>query len=796
MSQSTRKATILTILLAAVFACGPRSPLATPGASTPAPIQTASPTPTPVPNPPGQIAFGSSTFTGDSQVVLMDLQTGNVSSLTAGYPGEYYRPVFSPDGGRLAMREEISMDGGGIAVMEVRMEGGRPAGSAPAEVFHGFADGPTWSPDGSRVAFVSTHETGNWTAYTADLFGSPPAQIPGIPQRATDLAWSPDGAWIAFSYYEDTAKQVKDLYKIHPDGTGLTRLTNTPDADESGAAWSPDSLQIAFSGRSRTEAVGQGDIYRMNADGSGLVRVTSDDASEFDPAWSPDGNQIAYTSTRHEANDGNYEIYLVNADGSGELRLTNNRTTDRWPTWRRTPAGTDYGVCAPEGEFAAHVTIPAGTRFTGPQEFTKVWRVRNSGACAWPPAGYGLRFGGGATMSGAAYLPVSGAIQPGDSVDMALPLVAPAASGSHSGSWVLFDNTGRAVPAGDGLPLTLSASVEVLAEGARVLPSPLYFLSDRSGRAQIWRMETDGATLAQITDETEGVRTFAVSAADGSIAFLSRTEIILVGRDGTGRRAIADIGERYAGGLAFSPDGRLAYALDGVRVFDPVSGEDRLLIADNDAASPADFAKYYPRAWSPDGSKLLVMIGRYEWAEAGILSADGALLASGEYSHMSAWTNDSQAVLLASAVYPMMGGMNPGLAKLSAAGASSALVSDSFVWWPCHRPDGRLAYFVSRPAGMEVTEYAVRMVSAAADGSGETPLLAAPLILDYRDSFTALWSADAETVLVWIYRKAAEAGELLLIPAGDQPPVFLMQQTGSFAWDDFPPDCAQCRGEA
>jgi Tol biopolymer transport system component len=786
MPKSARKYTLFFMLLAVAFACGPRTSAPTDTGPTPTPTTTVTPTPTAIPSPHGQIAYGSSTFTGDSQVVLMDLETGNVTNLTAGFAGEYYRPVWSPDGNRLAMREEISMDGGGIAMMDVRLEGGRPAGSAPVELFHGFGDGPTWSPDGNRVGFVSTYETGHWTAYTADLLGSAPVRIPGIPQNATDLAWSPDGTWIAFANYEESSHQIKDIYVIHPDGSGLTRLTNTPDADEDGPAWSPDSRQIAFSGRSRADTVGPRDIFRMNADGTNVVRVTTDPGSEFDAAWSPDGTQIAYTSTRNEVNDSNYEIYIINIDGTGELRLTNNRATDRWPTWRTAPAGTDYGDCAPSAAFIADVTIPAGTRFAGPQEFTKVWRIQNTGGCAWAPAGYGLRFGEGEIMGGAAYLPMPGAIQPGDTAELSMTLSAPAAPGGHSGTWVLFDNTGHPVPGPDGLPLALPVTIEVMPPSSAVLPNPIYFLSDRSGSEQLWRMAADGVTVTQITNEPAAITAYALSPDGGTIAFTSQNQLILIQRDGTDRRLAVDFGEDRGGSPAWSPDGRLAYARNGVRIYNPSTGEDQLLIANNALESPASFAAYFPREWSPDGSKLLVMIGRYEWAEAGILSADGAVLATSDYSNMYAWRNDSQAVYLASAVYPMMGGIVPGLQLLSASGATSTIVDSAFVWWPFHRPDDQLAYFVSRPAGLEVSAYNLQLVASAADGSGEHALRSAVLALDSRDSFSGQWWNDGSAFAVRIVRPASGVSEILLIPVGDDPFIFLMRDASGITWDPYP----------
>jgi Tol biopolymer transport system component len=789
MPRFIRKYALFLLLLAAAFACGPRTAIPTPGipASTPTPTIAASPTPTSIPSPHGQIAYGSSTEAGKSQVVLMDLQTGNVTSLTAGSGGEYYRPVWSPDGAWLAMREDISMDGGGIAVMRVNQEGGRPVGTPPSELYHGFADSPTWSPTGASVAFVSTEGSGGWTAYLKDLEGGPTAHIPGIPPHATDLAWSPDGTWIAFSNYDNPSKQIKDIYIIHPDGSGLTRLTNTPDADEDGPAWSPDSRQIAFSARDRTSTVGERDIYKMNADGTGVTRVTNDPASEFDPAWSPDGTQIAFTTTRHEVNDGNYEIYIINVDGTGELRLTNNLTTDRWPTWRNAPAGTDYGACAPSAAFVADVTIPAGTLFTGPQEFTKVWRIQNNGSCAWAPAGYGLRFGEGETMGGAAYLAMPGAIQPGDTIDLALALAAPDAPGTHAGSWVLFDNTGHPVAGPGGLPFALPVTVEVLPPSTSVLPSPLYFLSDRSGRTQLWRLETDGATFTQITNEPADVDSYAVKGDDGSIAYVSQNQLMLIRRDGTDRRVIVDFGSDHGGSPVWAPDGRLAYARGGIRLYNPSTGADGLLIANNTDPSPASFASYFPRKWSPDGTKLLVMIGRYEWAEAGILSADGSVLASSDYSDMFAWMNDSLSVLLASSTYPMMGGMDPGLQRLSASGVSSALVADGFVWWPFHRPDGQLAYFVSRPAALDATAYSVQMAASAADGSGVHALRSASLALDARDFFLGEWWYDGGAFAARIVRPVSGSREILLIPASDDPIVFLMSDGSDITWDPYRP---------
>ena len=68
----------------------------------------------------------------------------------------------------------------------------------------------------------------------------------------------------------------------------------------------------------------------MNANGSGVARLTTSLGSEWGPAWSPDGRRIAFRSDR----DGNIEIYTMNADGTGQVNITNSSVTREFsPSW-------------------------------------------------------------------------------------------------------------------------------------------------------------------------------------------------------------------------------------------------------------------------------------------------------------------------------------------------------------------------------------------------------------------------------------------------------------------------------
>jgi Tol biopolymer transport system component len=72
-------------------------------------------------------------------------------------------------------------------------------------------------------------------------------------------------------------------------------------------------------------------VFLMNADGSGLIQLTSAAGGSGGPRWSSDGTRIVFGSDR----DGNGEIYVADADGSNIVRLTNHAANDTWAAWKR-----------------------------------------------------------------------------------------------------------------------------------------------------------------------------------------------------------------------------------------------------------------------------------------------------------------------------------------------------------------------------------------------------------------------------------------------------------------------------
>jgi len=93
-------------------------------------------------------------------------------------------------------------------------------------------------------------------------------------------AWSPDGSKIAFVSARDGNQEI---YMMNVDSTGLKNISNHP-ADDADPSWSPDGLKIVFTSNRDGEYY---QIFIMNIDGSDVIQITSDYGNKFSPAWRP-----------------------------------------------------------------------------------------------------------------------------------------------------------------------------------------------------------------------------------------------------------------------------------------------------------------------------------------------------------------------------------------------------------------------------------------------------------------------------------------------------------------------------
>jgi dipeptidyl aminopeptidase/acylaminoacyl peptidase len=154
----------------------------------------------------------------------------------------------------------------------------------------------------------------------------------GTPAQQANAAFPGKNGRIVFTSNRDGAFNL-EIYSMNPNGSGVTRLTNSP-GNDSQPAVSPDGNRIVFT----SNRDGDSDLYVMNADGSGELQITNFAANEVQPAFAPDGQGIVFVS---DTGFGDTDIYLRASEG--DVRLLTQEIfdpTDPNPPQDDRPAST------------------------------------------------------------------------------------------------------------------------------------------------------------------------------------------------------------------------------------------------------------------------------------------------------------------------------------------------------------------------------------------------------------------------------------------------------------------------
>src|SRR5690349_4582012 len=194
-------------------------------------------------------------------------------------PGALGEPTWSPDGTRIAF---VSHRDGDSEIYAINADGsGGLTRLTDAPESQDYS--PDWGPDG-RIAFASTRGGTSPDIYVMNSGGSGVTAITHG-QNATGAKWSPDGSKILFISYRllpGSSEPSQNIYVVNSDGTQITQLPEDI-ALEHSEDWSPDGARIVYS---KAEG-GQSHLFIMNRDGTASARVTSDDANERSAAWEP-----------------------------------------------------------------------------------------------------------------------------------------------------------------------------------------------------------------------------------------------------------------------------------------------------------------------------------------------------------------------------------------------------------------------------------------------------------------------------------------------------------------------------
>jgi TolB protein len=222
----------------------------------------------------------------------------------------------------------------------------RPDGSGLTELalaVPGFNGAPSYSPDGTHVAFDQDAGESQPTVhgiFVANADGSDPHRVTtGIASSDafdTNADWSPDGSRLSFTRVRNGKEAA--IFVVGADGRGLKRLTPWQ-LDAANADWSPDGSRLVFHSYYDEHAGKSSNLFTIRPDGGKMTPLThlaGGVVQALGPSWSPDGKRIVW----HKVSPTVDQLFIMDARG-GHVRKLTNLAADAAPS--RADWGTATG---------------------------------------------------------------------------------------------------------------------------------------------------------------------------------------------------------------------------------------------------------------------------------------------------------------------------------------------------------------------------------------------------------------------------------------------------------------------
>lgn len=299
--------------------------------NTPSPSSSPTITLTPLPTPMGgsdQIAFAS-TRSGAVEIWLMNNDGTGLKQITS-IPEGACQPRWSPDGSKIVfispcMRHQNSYPGANLFIINADSTGLVPLPSAPGGDYD-----PSWSKDGRRIAFTSLRNGGVPGIYIIDLVDYSIVSLVEDETRAiSQPAWSPDGKEIAFVNSDNR------IWVMDDKGENRRNLTvGGGDYLINGPAWSPDGSVVIYSQSVISDTTGSTVLMAVPYSQAGAMPVEVPNSQLIvDVSYSFDGYWLLFTSWF----SGNHEIYVMRPNGVDRHPVLVDPAYDFDPNWRPKP---------------------------------------------------------------------------------------------------------------------------------------------------------------------------------------------------------------------------------------------------------------------------------------------------------------------------------------------------------------------------------------------------------------------------------------------------------------------------
>jgi len=172
----------------------------------------------------------------------------------------------------------------------------------------------------TRIAYVVQTSRNSWELHIADADGANPQSALRSREPIISPAWSPDGSRLAYVSFE-TGKPV--VY-VHTVATGTRKAVANFCGSNSAPAWSPDGKSLAVT----LTREGNSQVFLMDADGGNVRRLTTSSGIDTEPSFSPDGKSIAFV----QRESGRFRIAVLEVD-TGQVTVLTDGTLDDSPSY-------------------------------------------------------------------------------------------------------------------------------------------------------------------------------------------------------------------------------------------------------------------------------------------------------------------------------------------------------------------------------------------------------------------------------------------------------------------------------